>query len=290
MEDLDLNINNYSLEELLNLFHLDYNFGENELKMSKKMALKTHPDKSGLSMKYFIFFVKAYKSLSNVYYFRQKRKSDAPDEYDAPTNKQNAALLHSLEEKSVEEFNSWFNKMFDKVKIHDNEMDAGYEEWYKNNDVVSPRKNITMSDFGREFEKTKQQCKSVVIHKGVQDTDYSSGGYSLSRNKPKQYSSDIFSKLPYEDLKKAHTETVVPVTREDFDNIPKFSSVDSFIQHREKQATDPLSLQQSKKYLHERTQNENKESMLRAYSLIKMDEAVEKSNQEWWKNFKILKN
>ena len=56
MDDLDLNINNYSLEELLNLFHLDYNFGENELKMAKKMALKTHPDKSGLSMKYFIFF------------------------------------------------------------------------------------------------------------------------------------------------------------------------------------------------------------------------------------------
>ena len=180
--------------------------------------------------------------------------------------------------------------MFDKVKIHDNEIDTGYEEWYKNNEEVSPRKNITMSDFGREFEKTKQHCKSVVVHKGVQDIDYSSGGYSLSRNKPEQYSSDIFSKLPYEDLKKAHTETVVPVTREDFDNIPKFSSVDSFIQHREKQATDPLSLQQSKKYLHERTQNENKDSMLRAYSLIKMDEAVEKSNQEWWKNFKILKN
>jgi hypothetical protein len=32
MENLDLNFDNYSLEEILNLLNLSVNFGENELK------------------------------------------------------------------------------------------------------------------------------------------------------------------------------------------------------------------------------------------------------------------
>ena len=68
----------------------------------------------------------------------------------------------------------------------------------------------------------------------------------MTRERPKEYSSDIFSKLGYEDLKKAHTETVVPVTREKISNNKKqFSSVNQFVQYRDNQDTTPLSLQQS---------------------------------------------
>ena len=190
--------------------------------------------------------------------------------------------------KSDREFNSWFNDMFEKVKVNDDENDHGYEEWYKKGEIEKQRK-VHLSEFGREFEKKKQQCKSVVVHKGIQDID-SKSGYSLTREKPQEYSSSIFSKLQYEDLKKAHTESVVPVTRADFDNKPKFASIDSYIQHREQQSTTPLSLQQANKYLSERTTNDNKQSMQRAFALIKRDQAVEKSNNDWWQNFKTLKN
>ena len=288
MDNLDLDINNYSLEELLNLFNLDYTFSEFDLKNAKKISLKTHPDKSNLDMKYFIFFKKAYKSLANVFYFRQKRKENPPSEYSAPRDKNNAKLLHSLNGKSISEFNSWFNEMFEKVKVNDDENDHGYEDWYKKGEVKQ-QKNVSLSEFGREFEKRKQQCKSLIVHKGIQEVD-STSGYSLTREKPDEYSSSIFSKLQYEDLKKAHTESVVPVTKADFDNVPKFNNVDSYIQHRSNQTTTPLSLQQANKYLSERTNDNNKQSMQRAYTLIKRDQAVEKSNEEWWKNFKTLKN
>ena len=43
-DNIDLNIENYDLSDLLNLFKLDYNFGENELKRSKKQVMLTHPD------------------------------------------------------------------------------------------------------------------------------------------------------------------------------------------------------------------------------------------------------
>ena len=58
MEDLDLDLNNYELEDLLNLFKLPYNFSEEQLKSAKKIVLQTHPDKSNLPERlFFIFFI-----------------------------------------------------------------------------------------------------------------------------------------------------------------------------------------------------------------------------------------
>ncbi len=48
MDNMDLDINNYNLTEILELFKLDYNFSHEELKQSKKIVMKTHPNKSGL--------------------------------------------------------------------------------------------------------------------------------------------------------------------------------------------------------------------------------------------------
>jgi hypothetical protein len=61
--ELDMNIDNYELQDLLDLFHLDYNFNEEDLKKTKKTVLMTHPDKSNLSKEYFLFFSAAYMNL-----------------------------------------------------------------------------------------------------------------------------------------------------------------------------------------------------------------------------------
>ena len=53
MDDLDLDLNNYELDDILNLFKLDYNFDEAALKQAKKIVLQTHPDKSKLPKEYF---------------------------------------------------------------------------------------------------------------------------------------------------------------------------------------------------------------------------------------------
>ena len=64
MDHLDLDINNYNLDELLQLFKLDYQFTADHLKKAKRQSLQMHPDKSGLDMKYFLFF-KIYKKIYN---------------------------------------------------------------------------------------------------------------------------------------------------------------------------------------------------------------------------------
>jgi hypothetical protein len=289
MDTLDLDINNYNLDELLCLFKLDYHFTEVDLKNARKISLKTHPDKSGLDVKYFLFFQKAYESLSKIFYFRSRRHNSTDyDDYEAKEDKNNARLLHKLDGKSIKEFNIWFNEMFEKVKISDEETDAGYEEWYKSQEKVDNRK-IPMNEFGAAFEKKKRECKSLVVQRGVSNIE-KNDGYSLTREKPSTYSSSIFSKLQYEDLKKAHTESVVPVTSEDFDRKAKFSDVDSFIRHRDVQDTTPLSLEQSRQYLSERENKNTQSSMQRAFSMVKRDIEVEKCNEKWWSNLRLLGN
>ena len=136
MSGFDLNINNYTLEDLLNLFRLDYNFTIDDLKKAKKIALKTHPDKSGLDQKVFLFFLKAYKMCETIYKFRVKRQdlnlntTFKYENLETLNEKQKEQLLYKkLNGKSAKEFNKWFNDMFEKVKMHDEELDEGYGDF-----------------------------------------------------------------------------------------------------------------------------------------------------------------
>ena len=72
MENLDLDINNYNLNDILGLFKLSINIQEDDMKRAKKMVLMTHPDKSGLPPDVFLFYSKAYKILFYIYQLENK--------------------------------------------------------------------------------------------------------------------------------------------------------------------------------------------------------------------------
>ncbi len=289
MEDLDLNIQNYDLEDILNVFKLNYQFTEAELKGAYKMVLKTHPDKSGLKKEVFLFFKQAYSVLSKIYYFRHRRKECAHQtNYTVETDEEKAKLLHKLDGKSVKDFNKWFNKMFEKTRVSDDSVDKGYGDWYKNGEV-DPAKKISMNDMASEFEKKKNECKALVVKRDVMEIGAQSG-YNLSRDAPQEYSSEIFSKLNYEDLKKAHTETVVPVTKEDFERTKKFKSVESYRRHRAAQLSAPPSLQQSRAFLRKKELESSEMETRRVYSILKRDEEVAQNNEKWWGHLRLLGN
>ena len=292
MSEVDLDIENYELEDILNLFRLQYNFVEADLKRAYRMALKLHPDKSGLDGEYFRFYMKAYKIVENIFNFRNRKKKCAYDvvynSKETDISEDKAVLLHSLNGKSIKEFNKWFNEQFEKTKVNDEENDSGYGKWIKENEVSENNEKVSLSEFGRVFEKKKTECKALVKYNGVQDTE-GGGGYNLVRDKVESYSSGLFSKLSYEDFKKAHTETVVPVTREDYEKKEKFSSLEMYKQHRDSQNTAPPSLQQSRQYLAERDKNENVLHARRAFKILKRDEEIEKNNKKWWSNLQRLK-
>ena len=72
-----------------------------------------------------------------------------------------------------------------------------------------------MREFDRIFRE-KKAGRELVLRKDIRDTFYGSNVNScmLDKTEEVEYSSNIFSKLKYEF--KAHKESVVPVTEEDF--------------------------------------------------------------------------
>ena len=296
MSDLDLNLDNYSLIDLLNLFHLDTNYNEEGLKKAKAMALKTHPDKSGLDPKIFIFFNKAYGRIEKIYRFKVKKKekmynAEYSDTLGDITNAGERELLKKLHGKSAKDFNEWFNEMYEShVKMNDLEKDKGYNKWFRSDDDLEKDKNVRLSDFGNYFNDRKNRQKALVIHKGVSEMCMSNGGFNLNRGGIEDYSSGMFSKLQYEDLKKAHTETVVPVTREDFENRKKYNNANELRQYRKRQNIEAYSERQSEILLQKKRDMESEMGVYTAYNLMKQSEAAERSNESWWRDLKQLDN
>ena len=293
MEHLDLNINNYNLKDILDLFKLPSNFDESQLKMAKLTALKTHPDKSGLNPEIFRFFLKAYNVLVKIYKFRRRSESDLEnvsyDKSDTYIDK-NEKLLDKIKNKPVEQFNDWFNEIFEKVNAGE-EM-RGHGDWLSSDQGLVQEQAKNLSDFGRVFNKTKENLKQVVIYDSVQDSMTNSFGSMLNGNEEQIFSSNIFSnsKLKFEDVKVAHTETVVPVSESDFHKIPKFNSVDEYQRHRSSNMPNMLSKEESRNILNKRNVENENLATNRAYELLKQEERNSEKNKNWWKYVALLEN
>ena len=290
--DVDLDINNYDLEDILNLFKLNYNFNSNDLKKAKIMALKTHPDKSNLDKKYFLFFSEAYNIVLKIYKFRHKRQQKVKNidyvKEDMEERDKNELVKKLKNFKTVNDFNNWFNDVFDKVKLSNDDRDGGYGDWLNSEEDLDKDVAKNVSEFGEIFKRKKETSKTLVKYNGIRDM-YVNSGSNLTNDRPDLYQSDVFSKLKYEDVKQAHTVTVVPVTEDDIDWSKKNESLESYKRSR-KELDGPSSLEQSKKYLNEKKIREERVNTSRAYNLYKQDEEIEKSNNKFWSYLKQLGN
>lgn len=288
MENFDLNLDNYTLEDLLNLFHVNYNLNDDQMKQAKTIALKTHPDKSGLPKEVFLFFTEAYKVLLSIYKYKYRKEKEAQQkEYVAYKDSEKIDILDRFKKKNPKEFNKWFNDMFEKIKIP--KENDGYGDWFKSNKDIDDIKVKSASAMANAFEKKKKESSQLILHRDIRDMTYNTGT-TLTNENPEEYSTDIFSRLPYQDLRKAHTETVVPTTREDYLRKKKFSSVNNYIQYREKSMSETPSLVQSKQLMKEQHIRNNKINTERAYKLLKHDEQVKQANNNWWSHLKQLDN
>ena len=292
----DLNIDNYNLQDLLNLFKLDSNFNEEDLKQAKKIVLKTHPDKSGLNPDYFRFYSAAYKSIYNIWQFKNKEEkgnktnTDYTTDYDeSEKNKMIDTYLSKEKINNSKKFNKWFNEQFEQNKMNREDESAGYGDWLKSNEGVEDFQNISQAQLGEEIEKKKQQMRALTVHKGIQDLHFNSSGASdLIGDTPESYGSDLFSNLQYEDLRKAHTETVVPVTIEDYNSTKKFKNVNDYKNYRNSQSTTPLSEIQAREYLSNKGKLEDKETTERAYKLAKQLEESKKKQEQFWSSIRHI--
>lgn len=305
LEKHNLNIHMYSFEELLGLFDLSYEITQQDMKRAKNKVLMLHPDKSKLPADYFLFYKKALDIIFNYYQNNTKINQPVPKEKTdySPTeisdmNKSTTKKIKStIGEMDPQEFQRKFNESFEKnmkkevIKVN---------EWFSTEDpVYDIKEKVLQNNMGTIMENIKKQNQGMVRYQGVQNM-YSSGGTNLydeddaddeSRNN--QYvTSDPFSKLKYDDLRKVHKEqTIFAVSESDFKNVEQYKNIEHLNQVRNnKDNLKPLDKPHAERILLEQDRIlKEKMAQKQHKSFMKTEEYTEK-NKSILSSFLQLKN
>jgi hypothetical protein len=293
--DIDLDINNYNLDDILGLFKIDNNFDTNDVKKCYKMVLKLHPDKSGLDKEYFLFYTKAFKILKNVFEYKNKRNSHL-DEYKSKIeyldiDEQDVGkklLVDNLHKKKGEDFNKWFNRAFEKINIS-NLSNGGYGDWLKSDNDEENLDIKSVREMHDIINKKKESLSALVKIDKISQLSHIGNINELDNGRPESYSASVFSKLAYDDLKIAHTESVIPVCNRDYEKIQKFNNIGSLREFRNTQNLKPMSKQQAENELDKNNSIEDERNTQLAYRLTKQAEESEKANTKLWNMLRTLK-
>jgi hypothetical protein len=298
-KELDLNIDHYDLPEILHLFQMPMNFDEQDMKRAKQIVLKTHPDKSRLDPSIFRFYSAAYKVIFGLWEFKKKghvNHSGMNTEYREIVNEEKEkkkALDQFVKtfKKDPSQFNDWFNEQFEKNRIV-SEKEKGYEDWLRSTeDGCDPVQVSNKASMNEEIEKKKSHIRSLTVFQEVQEWQQESiSSYDLSDKTPTSFDSGLFSSLPFQDLQKAHTETVIPVTNDDYERKKKFHSVNEMNSYRQSQDITPLSEKQALDFLKRKEKYEEESSLQTAYHLAKQTEEAKKKEKEFWSGIQLLQN
>uniref|UniRef100_A0AB39JF57 J domain-containing protein n=1 Tax=Florenciella sp. virus SA2 TaxID=3240092 RepID=A0AB39JF57_9VIRU len=145
--EIDTNENNYDYDKLLKLFALTPNFDKYDLKKVKKKVLMLHPDKSKIPQKIFIFMLKMYYKLEQIYLYTNK---DNTNLHNLSLNYEADKTFKSyLEQNNInpmtnyKKFSQEFNKMFESVYISDNS--DGYSDWLKSDEDIYNKNDLEES-------------------------------------------------------------------------------------------------------------------------------------------------
>lgn len=318
--NVDLNIKNYNFNDLLKLFNLNKDYTNEDLKICYKFILKTHPDKSGLEPKFFIFYTKAFKILKNILIYTQQFKISEENncnwknnnEYNEIINYQlqkeritkkienetpNKDLIKIINNMPKEEFNRNFNLYFEKVKneMTDEYENDGYDEWFKSNDDIDNNNHITNT---RDMNNYIERKKKVMINKQITKyNDVTSINYlqntenSLSNKKKDYYGSNPFCKNKFEDLKHAYTETIVPINEEELLNRKRFTNTQQMQIFRKHQLNNSTkNYNNHNEILNNEKQKEYNQSQILAHEFIEEREKTKEFNNKFLGYFRQLTN
>ena len=297
LQEHNLNIHMYSLDELLGLFDLTYNITLNDLKRAKKIVLKTHPDKSKLDSKYFLFYKQAFDVVVRFYDNQNKQSQVATPQNtvyhtnnlfntnDSQTNKKISSVINDM---SKHDFNNRFNDLFEKNMMK--KVDDSKNEWFRNQDsIYSSDVQVNSSNMGQIFNNIKDKQSGMVKYRGVENiiaNKSSNSSYHDDDDDESYVSSDPFSKLKFDDLRKVHKdETVFSVSERDYDKVTKYSSVDHFMRERSNQSTTPLSKPEAEQLLAQQEQLYREKMMKKEYSSNLQNMQYEEKNKAILSNF-----
>jgi len=318
--DLDTDIRNYTLTDILKLFSIPVAFSEDHLKSAKRTVLKMHPDKCNLPKEYFLFFTKAYRILYQIYSMRHERAQGyghvqeyaeliadgesaacSADTLGSENSSGSSCLAASdhrakLAKMSHGDFNRWFNSAFEKYRVPDSSED-GYEDWFRgtdddanqdgdaSDDAVDTNTSSSSGAWSatqmREMERKRNRIRDRLALVASSELEAAGGNGSSS----------FQSQLQFEDLKRAHTETLIPVTESDFKSVRQFKNEHELKTFRSSAAAPaPLSKAESAAILERARIADVEESTHRAYQMARQDEIARDMNRRFMREFQTIGN
>jgi hypothetical protein len=150
--------------------------------------------------------------------------------------------------------------------------DPHRNEWFtKDAPEYKVAKNVNMSNMGAALDEIKRsQATSIVRHTGIQMLGSGNGiaGSNLYGDEEADgqtyVTSDPFSKLKFDDLRKVHKDqTVLTVSERDFEKVKTYTSVDHFVRERAaNSSTEPLAKEKAAQILEEQ-EKARREALLR---------------------------
>lgn len=289
--ELDMNIDNYNLEDLLNLFKITCDFDKEDLKICKKKVLMMHPDKSSLPEEYFIFFMKAYEMIENIYKYKTNELISS--------NESDILLPEASEEIKTfinkNNFNKLFNELFDTHKITTEHEINGYQDYLSSDldDNVKllndPSLNIKQKQQILEQIRNKNRKDQLVIHKDVQETIYSDNSLStIDGSVPIEFTSDLFSKLQYGDIQSVHENSLISVTEEDMRK-QQFNSLEDLQKFRT-HISAPMNEIDASLYLRDINSVQNQTDTRRAFKLIQQQNMAQQHQDQIHSHFRLLRS
>lgn len=255
----NLNIHMYNLQEILGLFDLTYTITIEDLKRAKKKVLMLHPDKSRLSPDYFLFYKKAFDIILQLYENNNKQNQTINSEtvkYKPLENTLNNAAKNKVKtvigEMDKSEFNNTFNQLFNDNMVK--KPSQTRNDWFsKEEPIYNIDPNVSTKNMGAVLDTIKQKNAELAKYNGIQElyVNSNSGSRLYDENEDEEaedvyISTDPFSKLKFDDLRKVHKDqTVFAVSERDINKVQQYSSMDHFMRERGKQTLTPLEKQEA---------------------------------------------
>lgn len=292
IDNFDFNIENYTLDKLYKLFNLDIkndNLNEKTMKNAKLFTLKMHPDKSNLNPKYYIFYSNAYSKLNEVYQYQNKstktftHHNSYDNEFSKHYNENNKNLIDKLMDNMNNQsksngndksnFNHWFNEQFEKYGKDNSEHD-GYGDWFKSNEnIIEFNEKVTQENFNDKFNKHKKEMYALSVYKSPFENNNGSSFQNIGS-----------------DLKEVYSQTIIPVSEDDFDNINKYNNVNEYKNARETQDIKPIDEKEAEKILYNQKLKDEEMSAAQAFKYAQELEKNKKQNEGFWSSLRFLKN
>lgn len=299
----NLDLASYSFDEILQMFDLSYTISFEDLKRAKRKVLMVHPDKSGLPPDYFLFYKRAFELVVN-YHQSNTRQTQVVNEHTSveyvPLTEPDTQTKRQLgQQANNDKFHQRFNELFEQNMAE--KPDPTKNEWFSNesaSSIYETNRPVSVSNIHSSFDsiKSKQREQGLMRYTGVRELSSFSGGASSfydigaqgigsnqdnDDNGDMYVSSDPFSKLKFEDLRKVHKDqTVFAVSESDYANVPKYANVEQYSRERSVSTLTPMEKHQAQQLFDERERVAREQQARKQHLMeLRMQEYAEKNKK-----------